>query len=74
MPSRKTRLPVDWRLLVEERIDNLDIPLDIFEFVVSVVFCALKCFRVLGSLQTSLLCIMGELERGGSLAVGVSYR
>ena len=40
------------------------------------ILSVLKKFRVLGSLQISLLCIMGELAEGGSvgLAVGVSDR
>ena len=29
-PSRKTRFPLDWRLLVKEHITNIGIPLDIF--------------------------------------------
>ena len=32
---------------------------------------SLKCFLVFGSLQTSLLCIMGELAGGASVAVSV---
>ena len=31
-PSRKTSFTVDWRLLVEERIANIGIPLDISGF------------------------------------------
>ena len=36
----ETRFLVDWRLLVEERIANIGIPLDFFSFlfVVSMVF------------------------------------
>ena len=45
---QKPRFPVEWILLVEERIANIGIPLDIFGF-----------------LQTSLICIMGELAGGG---------
>ena len=74
---RKTRFPLDWRLLVRERIANISIPLNILRaFVVSMIFCELKLFRDFGSLQNSLLCIMGELAGGGSLAmaVGVSDR
>ena len=42
----------------------------------SIILCVLKVFRIFGSLQTSLLCIMGELVGGGSVtvAVGVSNR
>ena len=36
------------------------------------IFRVLKFFWVLGSLETSLLCIMGELAVGGSVAVAVS--
>ena len=35
-------------------------------------FCVLKLFWVLGSLRTSLLCIMEELAGGGSVAVAVA--
>ena len=34
-------------------------------------FSALHFFQVLGSWQTSLLCIMGELEGGGTVAVAI---
>ena len=44
---RKPRFLVDWRLLVEECIANIGIPLDV-------------------------LCIMGELAGGGSVALAVS--
>ena len=40
-------------------------------FAILMIFCALKFFRVLGSLGTSLLCIMGELAGEGSVAVAV---
>ena len=30
VPLKKTRFPVDWRLLVSERVANIGIPLDIF--------------------------------------------
>ena len=35
------------------------------------IFCVLKLFWVFRSLQISLLCIMGELAGGGSVAVAV---
>ena len=35
-------------------------------------FCVLKFSQVFGSLQTSLLCTMGELPGGGSVAVAVA--
>ena len=72
VPSQKTRFPVDWRLLVEECIANSGIPLDIFRsflFQWLFSFCIFLCF--FGSLRTSLLCISGELEGGGSAAVAV---
>ena len=71
---RKPHSPVDWKHLIEEHIDNIGIPLFFFlqVFAVSMTFCALNCFWVLGSLQTSQLCIMGELAGGGSLAVAVA--
>ena len=58
-------LIVDWRLLVEEHIANIGIPLYIFGYIP---------FHVSGSLQTSLLCIIGELAWEGSMAVAVSDR
>ena len=66
---------MDWRLLVEERIANLGTLLPFFcrfdDF-----FWILIYIHFVGSLQTSLLCIMGELAGGGSaaVAVGVSDR
>ena len=36
------------------------------------IFCVLIFFQVSGSLQTSLLCIAGELAEGGSVAVAVA--
>ena len=63
---------VDWRLLVEEHIANIGIHLEIF-----CVFFSFNDFWVLNflgfaSLQTSLLCIMGELAGGQSVARAVS--
>ena len=37
-------------------------------------FCVLKYFCFFGSLQNSLLCIMGELAEGGSVTVAVVVR
>ena len=70
VPLRKPRFPVDWRLLVKESIANICIPLEIFGFL-QFDFCL-----VLWSLQTSLLCMMGELAGVGyvAVAVGVSDR
>ena len=36
------------------------------------IFCVFIFFRLFRSLQTSLLCILGELAGGGSVAVAVS--
>ena len=38
---------------------------------VSMIFCMLKLFWVFGYLQTSLLCIVGELAGGASVVVTV---
>ena len=62
---------VDWIHLVKECIANIDIHLDIFA-VLPFQWFVLKKFQVLGSLQTCLLCIVGELAEGGSVAVAVS--
>ena len=35
------------------------------------IFCISNLFWVFGSLQTSLLCIVGELAAGGYVAVAV---
>ena len=72
VPLLKIRFPVDWRLLVEERIAKFGITIEVLRvFVVSMIFWVLKCFLIFGSLQTTLLCIMGELAGGGSVAVAV---
>ena len=58
--------------MVEERIANIGIPLDIFFFLLfPCFFCVLKPIWVFGSLRTSLLCLIGELAGGGSVAVAV---
>ena len=72
MPSQKIkRFPVDRRLLVAKRINIIGIPLDISGYCRFYVF-----FWVLGSLRTSIVCIMGEFTGGGlaAVAVGVSDR
>ena len=71
VPSQKTRFPVDWRLLVEERIANIGIPLDILGFCCFKDFLRLEIFWVFGFLRTSVLCIIGELAGGGSVDVGL---
>ena len=76
VPLRKTRLPVDWTLLIEEHISYIGMPLELFGFL---LFWCFYCFLreknlVLGSLQTRLLCIMAEIPGGGSVAVAVAVR
>ena len=74
VPSRKPRFLVDWRLLVKERIANTGIPLDVFGFFKiknKIKFPFWTNVPAFGSLQTSILCIMRELARGGSVAVAV---
>ena len=49
--SSETPLPVDWRLLVEERIANIGIPLDILRvFAILIICCDLKRVLVFGCL------------------------
>ena len=57
--------------MFKERIANIGL----LGYAVSMILCALKN-QIFGSLQTSLLCIMGKLAGGGSMAValGVSDR
>ena len=64
----KSRFPEDWRLLVEERIANIGIPLEVWVFAVLHIFCVLKFFWVFGSLKTMY---SGEVSRGGYIAVSV---
>ena len=40
-------------------------------FAILLIFCVLKFFWVFGCLRTGLLCIMGVLAGGGSVAVAV---
>ena len=49
----------------------MGIALDIFW--VFEVFWVLNQFSVMGSLQTSLLCTVGSLAGGGSVAVAVGF-
>ena len=64
---------MDWRLLFAECIANIGTTLD-FLFIFSVQ--QFEKFQVFRSLQTNLLCIMGELVGEGvvALTVGVSDR
>ena len=62
---------MDWRLLVEKLIDNICILLYVFFFIaVSIIVGVLKNFPIFGSLQNSLLLIVGEIAGGGSVSVG----
>ena len=62
---------MDWRLLVPEL--SLLLAYHFRVFAVSWIFWVLKYSLVFGSLRTSLLCIMGELAWGGSLAVAERF-
>ena len=71
VPSQKTCFPVDWRILVKERIANIGI---LIEIVFLCRFDDFLCFDIFlrcWVFATSLLCIMWELARGGLVAVGV---
>ena len=37
VPLRKTRFPVDWRLLVKECIANISVPLNVFGFFAGLI-------------------------------------
>ena len=68
---------VEWRLLVEEHIANIGIPLDVIKFLLFLSFSVFLFFYFYFWLfETSLLCIMEKLAGGRSAAValGVSYR
>ena len=63
------------RLLVKERITNIGIPLDVFGFFFPFNdFLHLDLLCIFRSLQTSLLCIVGELAVGKFVAVAVGVR
>ena len=64
VPSWKPHFPVDWRIMVVERIANIGIPLAIFFFFRSYDFLHFRKILVLGSLQTSLLWIVLKLAGG----------
>ena len=62
----------DWRLLVYELFANIGIPLDNSAVLtIAKKENCVKKIQVFGSLLTSLLCIVGELSGGGSVAVAV---
>ena len=65
---------MDWSLLVDEHIANIGIALEVF-FILIIILC-FEYKSVFRFLQTSLMCIMGELAGGGSVAAafGVSDR
>ena len=71
VPSQKTCYPVDGTLLVKECVANIGISIDVFLDVLKIV-CIQIFFLIFESLQTSLLCILGELAGEGSLAVVVT--
>ena len=60
---------MDWRLLVKERIATIGILPDILVFL---YHCNVLIFYGFGSLQKSLLCIIGQLAWGGFVAVAVA--
>ena len=71
-PSWKRHLPVDWRFLVEESNAIIGISQSLFVVLkVLIIFQVWKPFRVVESLKTRLLCLVGELAGGGSVAVDV---
>ena len=70
---------MDWRLLVEEGITNIGIPLEFCcVFAISMIFCNWNLFWVflVFANQPTVHAIVGDLAWGGSVAVavGVSYR
>ena len=72
VPLRKPCFPVDWRLLVKERICIIGISLkNIWCFFLLWCFSEFWIFWVFGPLHTSLLCLVGELAGGGAVAVAV---
>ena len=44
----KTRFPVDWRLLVKERIANIGTPVDVFGFLLLQYFLMFRFFACFG--------------------------
>ena len=61
---------MDCRLLVEESIANIGKLVETLVFFLK-IFNFLDFLCLFGSLQTSLLCILGELAWGGSVTVAV---
>ena len=62
---------MNWRLIFKEGKFIICIPLDILGFTVLMIFSILTYFWILGSLPTSILCIVRELAGEGSVAVAV---
>ena len=71
VPPGKISFLVNWRLLVKYPIDNNQ-KTSVFQDRLLQFFCGQNVFWVYGSLQTSLLCIVGELAWGGSVAVDIN--
>ena len=73
VPLLKICFLVDWRLLVKEHIANIGIPLDIFRFMLFLLF-RFFCFNF--GLQTIVMCGLEELAGGVSVdvAIGISDR
>ena len=72
VPSGGDLKRVNWRLLVKERIDKVSILRTVFLKVLMIVgVFNLFLFFWFGFLSNSLLCIVGELARGGSVADAV---
>ena len=63
---------MDWLLLVEESVVNIGIPLDMLVlFKTFSKTCVYDFFWFFETFQHSLLCLVGELSVGGSVAVAV---
>ena len=67
----KPHFPVDWRLLVEERIANNWHNWRFQDFAFSMIFWDFDIFLGFWSWQTSLLCLAEEIAGGRSVAVAV---
>ena len=62
---------MDWRPLVEGRIANIGLPPHNFTFFFSFNIFVSQFFFGFVVSQTSLMCLMGWLEGGASVAVAV---
>ena len=72
VPLQKPRFSVNWRLLIEECIANIGIPLDFLCFCHFNDFWCFVIFPGFWVLANSLLCIMGELAGGWYVAVALA--